>query len=296
VFEVTDAMIAAAKVAADEASLAALAEAPQADQPSDPNAIGEVTRHLIEQSGASRRNPPWKIALFVVSLIGLPVSILSLLSSLHVAVVTVVNDRGEEVQEPFFSAEGVSGLRDLLLGNAEQKRAEAKAQAVKRRAASVPTPVNAGGTAPELREPEAGSETGTVDTSEALSAFYNDSEKKDRGPKVRGGDAAAAAKAHAGGLDETEAAKVVGHSQTAFEDCIVSGLRRNPSLKVGKVSMTVTVAPSGTVKGAALRPKVHESTEWGACLIQRARRMVFPPFEGDEEAEIEVPLVVGVAM
>jgi hypothetical protein len=30
--------------------------------------------------------------------------------------------------------------------------------------------------------------------------------------------------------------------------------------------------------------------------MQRARRMVFPPFDGDEEAEIQVPLVVGVGL
>jgi hypothetical protein len=106
----------------------------------------------------------------------------------------------------------------------------------------------------------------------------------------------AAPKAHAGGLDEGEAAKVVAHSQMAFQDCIESGLRRNPNLKVGKVAVAVTVAPSGAVKGASISPKVHETSDWGSCLMQRAKRMVFPPFDGDDEAEIQVPLVVGVSL
>jgi hypothetical protein len=42
--------------------------------------------------------------------------------------------------------------------------------------------------------------------------------------------------------------------------------------------------------------KVHETSEWSACLMHRAKRMVFPPFSGDEEAEVQVPLVVGVAL
>jgi hypothetical protein len=210
-----------------------------------------------------------------------------------------VNDDGEEVQQSVFSSEGVSGLGDLLSGKSAQKRAEAKARAAKRRAAASPTAgAKTGGTDFEVGGRKGGG-AGTAATmggvTGSLGAFYNDGQKKDRGPKVRGDDDGAA-KSHAGGLDEGEAAKVVAHSQMAFQDCIESGLRRNPHLKVGKVAMAVTVAPSGAVKGAAIRPKVHESSDWGSCLIQRARRMVFPPFGGEEEAEIEVPLVVGVSL
>ena len=301
VFEVSEEMIAKAQASGEE-SLQAVPDAPS-KPPSDPNAIGEVTRHFIKQSGADKRNPPWKIALFVIGGIGLPVGVLFLLSSFNVVGVTVVNEQGEEVQQSFFTGEGMSAMSDLLSGKAAEKRAEAKVKAEARKKALA------------AQSPTAGAKTGGLDlgidgrkgtsagnaqkmggVSGSLGAFYGDAEKKDRGPRVRAGDDGAPAKSHAGGLDEREAAKVVAHSQMAFQDCIESGLRRNPNLKVGKVAMAVTVAPSGAVKGAAIAPKQHESSDWGACLMQRARRMVFPPFDGDEEAEIQVPLVVGVSL
>jgi len=299
VFEVTPEMIEKAQAAGEE-SLAKVPDAPSAP-PSDPNAIGEVTRHFINQSGANKRNPPWKIALFVVGIIGLPIGILFLLSStFKVVTVTVVNEQGEEVQQSFFSGEGVSALGDVLSGKAAQKRAEAKARAEARKRAESPLAgakgsgdVDVGLGARKGTGPGKGEKMGGVTGS--LGAFYADTEKKDKGPRVRADDDNAP-KAHAGGLDEGEAAKVVAHSQMAFQDCIESGLRRNPNLKVGKVAMAVTVAPSGAVKGAAISPKVHEASDWGSCLMQRAKRMVFPPFDGDEEAEIQVPLVVGVSL
>ncbi|MBK7857175.1 MAG: AgmX/PglI C-terminal domain-containing protein [Archangiaceae bacterium] len=300
VFEVTPEMIEEAQKVGDE-SLAAVPDSGPA-APSDPNSIGEVTRHFINQSGANKRNPPWKIALFVIGAVGLPVGVLALLSTFHVVGVTVVNEQGEEVQQSFFSAEGMNGLGDVLSGKAAQKRAEAKARAeARRRQVAAPGPLDGarvGGTDLDLGSRKgsgAGEAAKMGGVTGSLGAFYGDTEKKDRGPKVRAGDDNTA-KAHAGGLDEGEAAKVVAHSQMAFQDCIESGLRRNPHLKVGKVAMAVTVTPSGAVKSSAIVPKVHETSDWGACLMQRAKRMVFPPFDGDEEAEIQVPLVVGVSL
>jgi hypothetical protein len=312
IFEITNEMLAAAKAEHDEqqaAALEAVPDAPQADPPapSDPNAIGEVTRHFINQSGANRRNPPWKIAAFIIGGVGLPIGVMFLLSSFKVVTVTVTNEKGEEVQQPFLSSEGVSQLGDLLSGKAAERKAaaeQAKAAAEAKRKAelaarSVLDGAKGGevGLDPSERRGGASGQAATADPRVvgSLGAFYGDTEKKDRGPKIRSGDEGAA-KEHAGGLDEADAAKVVAHSQMAFQDCIENALRRNPSLKVGKVSMAVSVAPSGVVKGASIAPKVHETSDWGACLLTRARRMVFPPFGGDEEAEIQVPLVVGVAL
>lgn len=301
VFEVTEEMISAAQAAGEE-SLAAVPDAPS-KPPSDPNAIGEETRHFINKSGANKRNPPWKIALFVVGVLGLPVGVLYLLSSTFKVVgVTVVNENGEEVQQSFFTGEGMSAIGDVLSGKAAEKRAAAKAKAEARRKALDASPTagaKSGGLDMGIdgrKGTSAGNAQKMGGVSGSLGAFYGDTEKKDRGPRVRADDGAQTAQAHAGGLDDKEAAKVVAHSQMAFQDCIESGLRRNPNLKVGKVAMAVTVAPSGAVKSAGISPKVHEASDWGACLMQRAKRMVFPPFDGDTEAEIQVPLVVGVSM
>jgi phage FluMu protein Com len=310
IFEVTDAMLAAASAEHEKAQAAALEALPDAPQVSDPNTIGEVTRGFIKQSGAANRNPPWKVAAFIIGGVGLPIGVLFLLSTFKVVSVTVTNDKGEEVQQSFFSSEGISGIGDLLSGKESERKAaaaKAKAEAEAKRKAAQNSAAGAldgakGGDVGLGSDGPRGAGSGSLATADpriggsSLGQFYADTEKKDRGPKVRHGEDNGAAQQHAGGLDEGEAAKVVAHSQMAFQDCIESALRRTPNLKVGKVSMAVAVAPSGVVKGASIAPKVHETSEWGACLMQRAKRMVFPPFEGDDEAEIQVPLVVGVSL
>jgi predicted Zn finger-like uncharacterized protein len=308
VFTVTNEMAAAApKALADDAGAERLAEipdAPGANQPSDPNAPpGEMTRHFIAQSGANKRNPPWKIALFIVGGIGLPLGVLFMLSTLGVGKVTVTNEQGEEVEQPFFSAEGVSGLGDLLSGKEAQRRdqrAQLKAAAEKKR--SLDDQQRPHGTTGLDDNGRRGGSSGKVATADvpggSLGGFYGGADgKKDIGPKVRGLESGEqVAKEHAGGLDEGEAAKVVGQSQPAFQSCIETALRRNPNLKVGKIKMTVTVGPSGAVKSASIAPKQHDASDWGTCLKERARRMVFPKFPGDTETDLEVPLVVGVSL
>ncbi len=298
VFTVTQQLVVAAPP--PEVKPEPLAEVPvSANVPSDPNAPpGEVTRAFIAQSGANRRNPPWKIALFVLGFVGLPTLALWLASSMGVATVKVTNEQGETVEQPFFSAQGVTGLRDLLSGAEAERRdkaAQAKAAAVAR--------ANAHHHGSGLGDdgPRGGTTGGAVGSGDLkggnLAGFYaDDVGKKDVGPKLRGGgDEAAPPTAHAGGLDDAAAAKVVAQSQPAFQSCIENALRRNPGLKVGKVIMHVSIGKSGAVKGTTIAPKVHEASDWGTCLAERAKRMVFPPFDGDDEAEIEVPLVVGVA-
>lgn len=303
VFTVTQQLVQTAPPPAPEAPAPEpLAEVPVSDNvPSDPNAPpGEVTRAFIAQSGANKRNPPWKIALFVAGFIGLPTLALWGASSMGVATVKVTNEQGETVEQPFFSAQGVTGLKDLLSGaesERQQKAAQAKAAAVAKAHAEQQTHHHSGG----LDDGPRGANTGAVASGDlkgdGLAGFYaSDVGKKDVGPKIRGGDDSAPAMAHAGGLDDTAAAKVVALSQPAFQSCIENALRRNPQLKVGKVILKINIGKSGAVKGTGIAPKVHETSDWGTCLAERAKRMVFPPFDGDDEAEIEVPLLVGVSL
>jgi hypothetical protein len=281
-----------------------LAEVPESaiSDPSKPP--GEVTKYFIAQSGAGKRNPPWKIALVAALMVGLPVGVLYMLSSLSVVKlnVTRTNADGEAVEQSFFSSEGVAGLKDLMTGEEKRRRevaskvkaekaakvALANAQLAKQYA-NLDGPTRMGGSAGSVATGDPNMIGGTGPG--AIGTF-----RKDAAPKLRGVDNAAPAPATAGGLDDTVAAKVVAQSQPAFQGCIEEGLRRNPSMKVGKVSVVVLVARSGVVKAASISPRQHESSNWGGCLVQRAKRMVFPPFEGDDEAEVQVPLVVGLGI
>ncbi len=290
---------------------AKLSEVP-ASAVSDPNKPpGEVTRYFIAQSGAGKRNPPWKIALFVVAGIGVPVGLLYLLSSFSVVKleVTRTNADGEEVKEEFFSGNGISGLKDLMTGE-EARRKEAAAKAKAERAAKAAAAAAAAAKEKGLGQ-LGGPVGGPLDSSGRMGGsagavaagdpdFVGSADprnigalRKDAAPKLRGVETNAPAPSSAGGLPDDAAAKVVAQSQPAFQGCIEQSLRRNPNLKVGKVAVVVQVVKSGVVKSASIEPKKHLATDWGECLVNRARKMVFPPFSGDDEAEVQVPLVVG---
>ncbi len=263
---------------------------------------GEITKYFIAQSGASKRNPAWKVALFVVLGIGLPTGTLYVLSTLGGVKlnVTRTNADGEQVQEPFFSGAGVSGLKDMLTGEESRRRAAAAEVKAKKQALALPAQNNPSTGVLDDNDRK-GSTMGAIAKGNpdlignsgpgAVGAM-----RKDAAPKLRGIDAVAPAPATGGGLDDGVAAKVVAQSQPAFQGCIEEGLKRNPGMRVGKVSIVVQVAKSGVVKSAAILPRLHEGSNWGACLMSRAKRMVFPPFQGDDEAEVQVPLVVGLGI
>ncbi|MBX7116421.1 MAG: zinc-ribbon domain-containing protein [Myxococcaceae bacterium] len=272
---------------------------------------GEATRFFINQAGVNKRNPPWKIALFIVSMIGLPVGFTYLLSSLKVIPkVTVTTEDGREVQQDFFSPGGLSSLKDMLTGEAEQKRlaAEAKRRAAEERrkndaaraiaaAAAAARPEQA-----DLATGKTGSTGGTGLTQAELQQLYGKStigenvqlEKKDKGP-INRVETEKRAMASGDGLSDDAAGKVIAQSLPAFNNCIEQALRRNPNMKVGRVKLVVTVGPSGTVTQSTFSSVAYDQSEWGVCVKAAAKRMRFPPFEGDP-TDVEVPLIVGVAL
>ncbi|HZJ55323.1 MAG TPA: DUF4339 domain-containing protein, partial [Myxococcaceae bacterium] len=73
----------------------------------------------LEASGLARRNPAWKTMLVVLLVVTVPAAGLYALSSLRVLPLEVPRvdpATGASVKEPVFSARGVRGLKDLLLG------------------------------------------------------------------------------------------------------------------------------------------------------------------------------------
>jgi hypothetical protein len=291
-----------AEEATEEAALKALAPTDPAKPP------GEVTKYFINQSGANKRNPPWKIALFGMAFIGGPVAVLYLLATFRIVPmeVTHTNENGEVVTESFFSSGGVSGVADFLSGKEAKRKAERdakvvrEAQARRQREKDLIAQAQTGGTNLDL-DSRKGSQTGTAAMGDptlpgtSIGLDIGQAGKKTFEPKLRGMGTTPAPAQGSGGLDDAAAAKVVAQSQNAFQGCIENALRRNPNMKVGKVEMTVTVGHSGSVLRSAIAPKQHDTAEWGVCLKERAKRMVFPPFEGDDEADVKVPLVVGVS-
>jgi hypothetical protein len=242
----------------------------------------------LEASGLARRNPAWKVAAAVLLILGVPVAGLYALSSLQVIPLEVPRvdpATGASVKEPVFSAKGVRGLKDLLLGNTPRPAPPPPVREV-RAPAPKPAPPPVAAPAPKPEPP----------ASPELKKLYGDTRKADVGPSVVPTLAhAAAAPAGGSGPNQQALAKVVAQSGPAFQSCIEQQLKRTPNYRGGKVNLVATVGASGTVKQARLDRKEIDISDLGSCLKSRARRLVFPSFEG-EDVEVEIPLVLTAAL
>jgi predicted Zn finger-like uncharacterized protein len=252
---------------------------------------GESTMFFINQAGVNKRNPPWKIAAFIGGGAGAVALVLFLLSSLNVVPLTIrrTDGEGNAVDQSVFSAEGVSGLGDLLMGKKKDRQEPALAPT---RKATRPGTVGSVHPAGGQQTPPA---PAARPSSEELAALYSDSTRVDKGPRVRRNEEVRAPSSSTGGLSPEELHKVVSGSQSAFQNCIEQELRKNPNLKLPRFYIRATVGNSGTVTGVSIDRREVDGTPLGECLKTRARRMTFAQFAGDELV-VEIPLIVGVAL
>jgi predicted Zn finger-like uncharacterized protein len=271
--------------------------------------FGEQTMFFIAKAGVNKRNPPWKIALFVILLVGLPAGALYGLSALRVVPLeyTQLDEDGQEVKTQVFSLKGVTGLGDLLLGRTPQrtsgKNRGASQNGRGKSRETVPSLAGQGTGGADLPGDE-GARTGTGPTADltgaptssggALEAFYADGQKKDLAPSLRrqGQPLAPAARTGEGGPSGEDIQRAISQSQPAFQLCIEEELKKNPSFRGGKIQLIATIARSGTVTRTAIEPPAINDSRLGSCLKTRALRMGFSPFAG-EEVDLEIPLLLG---
>ena len=67
--------------------------------------------------------------------------------------------------------------------------------------------------------------------------------------------------------------------------------KREPALRVGKILILTTVAPSGEVTSTRIDKKNVDQSQLGACLKSAARNIHFPSFKG-EAFPLDIPVVV----
>jgi predicted Zn finger-like uncharacterized protein len=257
--------------------------------------IGEATRFFIAQAGVNKRNPPWKMALFAFAFLGVPLGLVYLLQSFHIVelpTVTRTNEDGTVTQEPFFSPGGMSGLKDILTGDAKRKKAEAERLQKEKEALAAAAKAKAPPHGAELA-PEPTPQPKPPDPS--LKAFYEEDDKRSVGPRVRKSDLEPPSSAvNSAGLAPETVAKVVADKSKSFQLCIDTALHRNPNLSVGNITVVLNVGASGAVRSASIEPKKYEGSDWAQCMVNAARRIVFPASDG--ETQVELPFKVGVAM
>ena len=111
-------------------------------------------------------------------------------------------------------------------------------------------------------------------------------------PSVRAEQAQGEPGDQTAGLDPAVIAKAIGKSSRSFRACIETELLRHPRFKGGRVVLGLRIKPSGVVSEATVQPREVDGAAVGACLKEKARRIVFPAFEG-EAMDVEFPLVLG---
>ena len=85
--------------------------------------------------------------------------------------------------------------------------------------------------------------------------------------------------------------KKVDESMPALQGCVDQALQREPALRVGKILILTTVAPSGEVTSTRIDKKNVDQSQLGACLKSAAKNIHFPSFSG-EAFPLDIPIVV----
>jgi predicted Zn finger-like uncharacterized protein len=85
--------------------------------------------------------------------------------------------------------------------------------------------------------------------------------------------------------------KKVDESMPALQGCVDEAVQREPALRVGKILILTTVAPSGEVTSTRIDKKNVDQSALGACLKAAARNIHFPSFTG-EAFPLDIPVVV----
>ncbi|MBM4381082.1 MAG: DUF4339 domain-containing protein, partial [Deltaproteobacteria bacterium] len=253
--------------------------------PKDLPPPGEATMVAIAQAGVNKRNPPWKFALFALAIIGGPAALFFGLANVEVRQIQV-DASGNEVAVDVslgevVAGDGLSGLGNLLMGK-KKKAVDAPARVDK------PAEPDTGPRkVAEVNRKEPGKKpTGpTADPNDP----YDDSAIGGKGPIAAKEEKVVVASST---FNSEGALKVFKQNASAFQGCVDMELKKNPNAKLGKLILTATVAPSGTVTGASIDKKDVDRSSLGECLRMRAKRMVFPPFDG-EPTDVELPIVAG---
>ncbi len=130
---------------------------------------------------------------------------------------------------------------------------------------------------------------GTAPSGTAQTPTPADGERKpeEKPAATAPGDPPAAAPA----LSPDELKRKVDESKPVLQGCVDEAVKRDPSLQVGKILISTTIAPSGAVTSARIDQKAVDQSPLGACLKSAARRMQFPPFAGEPFA-VDIPIVV----
>jgi hypothetical protein len=93
------------------------------------------------------------------------------------------------------------------------------------------------------------------------------------------------------GLTADQVRKKLDENKPALQGCIDEALRRDPNLRVGKIHIATTIAPSGQVMQERIEKGTLDQRRLGSSLRKATRKIAFPAFSGDS-FDVDIPIVV----
>jgi len=94
------------------------------------------------------------------------------------------------------------------------------------------------------------------------------------------------------GLTADVVKRKLDENKTNLQRCVDDALRYSPNLKVGRIHIATTIAPTGHVTSAKIDKKAVDESALGTCLKLATRKIVFPAFTGDPFI-VDIPIQVG---
>src|SRR2546426_902949 len=93
------------------------------------------------------------------------------------------------------------------------------------------------------------------------------------------------------GLTADQVRRKLDENKPALQECVDDALRRDPNLRVGKIHVATTIAPSCQVTAARIDRQMVDESPLGACLKQATQKIVFPQFSG-VAFDVDIPISV----
>jgi hypothetical protein len=93
------------------------------------------------------------------------------------------------------------------------------------------------------------------------------------------------------GLSADQVKRKLDENKGTLQKCVDDAVKYSPNLKVGRIHISTTIAPTGQVTSAKIDKKAVDESSLGTCLKIATRRIAFPPFTGDPFM-VDIPILV----
>jgi predicted Zn finger-like uncharacterized protein len=93
------------------------------------------------------------------------------------------------------------------------------------------------------------------------------------------------------GLSADQVKRKLDENKGTLQKCVDDAVKYSPNLKVGRIHISTTIAPTGQVTSAKIDKKTVDESALGTCLKIATRRIAFPPFTGDPFM-VDIPIMV----